>query len=237
MRKPASNADAEQLQSLRRQITSGRLERRALRSACDARTSYQPNEHGHGHLGYDRLDDFVDALLGTSPLRCPKTPLDPGNIPYQPAPARAVLDLVDHAPLRAEDVLFDLGSGLGRVALLAHLLTGCTALGVELEAEYAQRARVAAGALRLTGVEFVSADLVHHDLSAASVLFIFNAVGGSQLQRLCHRVQEEAGRRPLRVCALGACAWELARLPTLQTTAGDPSDPACLTVLVSVPAE
>ncbi len=233
MRKPLSSADLGALELLRQQILSGQHDRSALRAALDLRTSYRPEEHGHAHLGYDRLDDFVDALLGTHPPERPYVPLEPGNIPYQPAPARAVLDLIDHAHVRADDVLLDLGAGLGRVPLLAHLLTGCAALGVELEAEYVQQARQRARALRLTRVEFVHADLVGWDLAAASVLFIFNAVGGPQLQRLCRHVDEEAGRRSLRVCALGACALELAQLATLRLVAGDPSDPACLTVLAS----
>jgi hypothetical protein len=69
-------------------------------------------------------DAWVDALLALPELPADSPGLPAGAVPYLPAGVAEILALVSEAPLREGDELVDLGSGLGRVAILAHLLSG-----------------------------------------------------------------------------------------------------------------
>ena len=53
----------------------------------------------------------------------------------------------------------DLGSGLGKVALLVALLTGARAYGVEIDPCLVSRARAAARSLDLQSAEFIEGDI------------------------------------------------------------------------------
>src|SRR5688572_6264134 len=77
-------------------------------------------------------DVWVDEVLelDAPPDDIPELPR--GAVPYVPCGVDAILRTVIDAPVRQGDVFVDLGAGLGRVALLAHLLTGARAVGVEL---------------------------------------------------------------------------------------------------------
>src|ERR1700679_2728882 len=88
---------------------------------------------------------IADTGLGASPA----DPLTPGEdlIGYHPSGVAAILCALAEAPVTRDDVLVDLGSGLGKVVLLTALLTGATARGVELQPALVGRARLAAARL------------------------------------------------------------------------------------------
>src|SRR5271156_2286574 len=78
-------------------------------------------------------DAWVDELLAIEELPLDVPDLPRGSIPYLPCEVDAIVAMVDEAPLRASDHLVDLGSGLGRAAILAHLLSGARASGIEIQ--------------------------------------------------------------------------------------------------------
>ncbi|MEM2932381.1 MAG: methyltransferase domain-containing protein [Nitrososphaerota archaeon] len=55
--------------------------------------------------------------------------------PFVPTPIDVVKKIVDFAELSEGKVLLDLGSGDGRIPITASLMTGCIALGVEINKE------------------------------------------------------------------------------------------------------
>jgi outer membrane protein assembly factor BamB len=97
----------------------------------------------------------------------------PGAV-FVPTPADVVTKMLELAGVKEGDVVYDLGSGDGRIVLTAANSFGCKAIGVELNEELVklsrQRAR-AAGAEKL--VTFEHADLFEADFSAASVVTLY----------------------------------------------------------------
>ncbi|MGO9835280.1 MAG: class I SAM-dependent methyltransferase [Polyangiaceae bacterium] len=122
-----------------------------------------------------------------------------GYYPSGVAPiVRALLDV----PVVADDVLVDLGAGLGKVVMLARLLTGATARGIEIQQALVDRARAAAAALGID-VCFTQGDVRDADLDDGTVFFLYAPFTGPVLERVLEHLHAVAKGRPIVVCALG----------------------------------
>jgi hypothetical protein len=165
---------------------------------------------------YDDLDVLVNRLLCTGRMPGPTRDLEPNMVEYYKTPARVVFELADRVCLGPEDVLFDLGSGLGQVVLLVHLLTGVAAKGVEIEPAYCEYARGCAMAHGLVDVEFIDGDAQVTDLSAGTVFFLFTPFKGSLFAEVMERLRVLALTRTIRVIGYGPCSAEIARLGWLR---------------------
>ncbi len=93
--------------------------------------------------------------------------------PYVPTPHMVVERMLALADTRRGDVLFDLGSGDGRLVIEAARL-GARAVGVERNADLVRRARAAAAAAGVAdSAEFRQGDLFDADLRAATVVTLY----------------------------------------------------------------
>jgi SAM-dependent methyltransferase len=96
------------------------------------------------------------------------------DAPYAPTPHRVVTAMLEMATVTRKDVLYDLGSGDGRIVIAAAKRFGALGIGIDLnpkrirEAEF--NARAAGAADR---VEFVLGDIFDADLSPATVVTIY----------------------------------------------------------------
>jgi precorrin-6B methylase 2 len=135
----------------------------------------------------------------------------PEMVFYQPTPARIVLELVEKASLKKEDVFYDMGSGLGQVSMLVNLLSGVRAKGVEFEPAYCDYARRCAKELNLSRVEFINADAREMDYSDGTVFFMYTPFEGKLLQEVLEKLKGESQRRKIRVCTYGPCTLQVSR--------------------------
>lgn len=96
------------------------------------------------------------------------------SVRFEPTPHHAVNALLELAQVGPRDVVYDLGSGDGRIAIAAARRFGARAVGIENQArrvqEATERAR-AAGVDRR--VRFICQDLFDTDLRPASVVTLF----------------------------------------------------------------
>ncbi|MEW9624882.1 methyltransferase domain-containing protein [Rhodanobacter geophilus] len=159
--------------------------------------------------GYDWLDELVGGVL---PFGEPGevSALAPEMVFYQPTPARHVLDLLDRLALSGDDVLVDLGSGLGHVPLLTAICTQARGVGVEIEPVYVQGARACAQALQLENARFVQGDAREADFAIGSVFYLYTPFTGTILRNVLDALRGEAARRAFRVCGFGPCTAALA---------------------------
>lgn len=151
----------------------------------------------------EERDDAVERLLGID--GGPHGPATLGHdlIGHHPSGLAAIVRALADAPVSADDVVIDLGAGLGKVALLTHLLTGARVIGVELQPALAERARHRAAALGLEAVSFVTADARDADLDEATVFYLYLPFTGAALDAVMRKVEAVARRRTIVVCALG----------------------------------
>ena len=170
------------IDDLRAEVRAGRLRGAALRARIKG---LPPTER----------DPFVDALLALPELPEDQPGLPPGTVPYLPCAVDTILQVVQEAPVAASDGFVDLGAGLGRVALLVHLLCGAPAVGVELQPHLVQIAVQAAAGLQLPAVDFRCADAARPPLPDGTVYFIYASFGRSALAQVLAQLKAQAQRQ------------------------------------------
>ena len=94
--------------------------------------------------------------------------------PYVPTPQFIVERMLDAARVTAEDVVYDLGSGDGRIIITAGQNFGARAVGVEGMPDLCRQSRQRILALGLADrVQVVEDNVFHVDLSPATVVTMF----------------------------------------------------------------
>lgn len=158
-------------------------------------------------------DAWVDRVFGLEELASDGPELPRGCVPYLPCAVERLLRMLERADVQSGDVFVDIGSGVGRAAALAHLLTGAAAIGIEIQPELVQEARALAARLnasRITTLEGDAAELVGH-VSLGSVFFLYCPFSGARLDQVMNHLASIARTRVIRVCSadlpLPACSW------------------------------
>jgi SAM-dependent methyltransferase len=164
------------------------------------------------------LDVFLNGVLDIGMTPAETTPLLPEMIGYYPTPAHVILALIEQARLSAHDVFYDLGAGLGRVALLVGLLTAAQVKGVEFEPAYCAYAQQRAHNLHLRRVTFINADARAVDYADGSVFFLYTPFTGRLLQEVLVKLRAEACTRTISIATYGACTRDVMQQPWLQPT-------------------
>lgn len=96
------------------------------------------------------------------------------DVPFWESPDAVVEAMLELAPINKDDVLYDLGSGDGRIVIRAALLYGARGVGVELQRDLVEQSTAAAAAAGLEDlVEFRQGDLFEADFRDATVVAIY----------------------------------------------------------------
>ena len=195
---------------LRTGIRRGMVSPGQLRTLFGSNCRYRPDFSAYLHWGPEAADALAAGVFNSD---CPPQPWDGSDsemIHYEPTPVSALLELVDRVPLTPADRFVDIGSGLGQVALLVHLLTGVEAIGLEVMPSYVNQARLQTAKLGIAGVAFRQGDARSADLCAGTVYFLFSPFRGEMLQTVIRRLRREACARQLTICSFGPCTEQIA---------------------------
>ena len=98
----------------------------------------------------------------------------PEEIPFVPTPMEVVDRMLELAEVKKGDVVYDLGSGDGRIVIRAAKKYGVKAVGIEMDSWLLDKARKdakAAGVSHL--VTFRAEDALNADISAATVVTLY----------------------------------------------------------------
>ncbi len=96
------------------------------------------------------------------------------TIPFVPSPMPVVMRMLEVAELKKGDVLYDMGSGDGRIVIQAAKKYGVRGVGIDLNPELVEKARANAvqeGVSHL--VEFRAVDGLTVDISPATVVTLY----------------------------------------------------------------
>jgi len=125
----------------------------------------------------------VIALLGAGGAaptawgqEAPTAPADSVDkgAPYVPTPRHVVMRMLELAEVTADDVVYDLGSGDGRIVIAAAKEFGARGVGVEIDSQLVQRARRRARQAGVADrVTFRQGDLFETDLRDATVVTLY----------------------------------------------------------------
>ena len=184
--------------SLRARIVSGELRGPRLRERLDAVPALE-------------RDHFVEEMLGIAypPLdeRAPGTDL----MSYAPSGYDEIVYAFDQTGLGPSDRLLDLGAGLGKVVMLAELLTGAASVGIEYDAQLCELAHDACRELGLQSVQIRAQDARALSSFEADVVFMYLPFSGEVLATVMQRLLATPAR-PRHLCT---GAFDLARYPEL----------------------
>lgn len=167
--------------------------------------------------GYDYLDELIGGVFQFEEPDDTGVELTVEMVRYQPTPARHIFDMIARTGLTERDVLIDLGSGLGHVALLVSICSGARSTGIELENSYVECARRSASALNVKNVTFIHQDARAADLSTGTLFFLYTPFFGTILREVLDSLKQQASHRPIRIGAFGPCARMIAKERWLST--------------------
>ncbi|HEX5751757.1 MAG TPA: hypothetical protein VFZ09_36395 [Archangium sp.] len=149
-------------------------------------------------------DAWLDQVLGLDSLAEDGPELPTGCVPYLPCPVDVLLRIVECAGVQASDVFVDVGSGVGRAAALVHLLTGASAIGIEIQPALVHTSRELAArwsALRFSPIQGDAAVLTGH-ITLGSIFFLYCPFSGERLETVLDGLEAIARTRPIRVCCV-----------------------------------
>ena len=194
----------------------------SLKDMVKEYVGFAADDHHYDRPCYDNLDIFINGLFFFKAMPQQTKDLEPEMVDYQKTPARIVFDFVGLSHFTKEDVFVDIGSGLGQVAFLVHLLAGIPARGIEFEPAFCDYARVCAAELHLSHVTFISCDARQADYSEGTVFFMYTPFRGAILQDVLALLRREALRRRIKIITYGPCTAEVAGQSWLEwLTPGD----------------
>ena len=116
------------------------------------------------------------AIAAPGPVfaQAKKAPTRGPDVIFVPTPQEVVDDMLRLANVRKGDVLYDLGSGDGRIAITAAKKYGIKATGIDIDPERIREAKENAKKARVTDlVEFRNEDLFQADFRDATVVTLY----------------------------------------------------------------
>lgn len=165
--------------------------------------------------GYDHRDEILAGVLQLAEPGMPRVMPTAEMVFYQPTPARHIVELIERTAPSADDVLVDLGSGLGHVPIVTAISTGARAIGIEIEPAYVECARDAASALNVHGATFVEADATTASLDEGTIFHLYTPFGGAMLRAVLDALRAQARMREIRISTLGPCTHVVGAEPWL----------------------
>jgi hypothetical protein len=126
----------------------------------------------HAHAGVGRLakNNSPSAQRDVRKKRPPRKP----DVIYYPTPPETVAEMLSMANIKKGDVLYDLGSGDGRIPIAAAKEYGIRAIGIEIDPKLVTKAEEIArraGVSQL--VHFRNDDMFHINLREATVVTLY----------------------------------------------------------------
>ena len=203
--------DINLFQKLQANIRSGGYTGKGFKNLINEYVDFNLDHNEHQEeIGYDNLDIFINGLSPFQTMPEQTKDLEPEMVYYQKTPARIVFELVEKVHFTKEDVFFDLGSGLGQVAILVNLLAGVTAKGIEFEPTFCDYAKACAAELNLSKVSFINIDARKADYSGGTVFFMFTPFKGEILQDVLAVLRKESLLRKIKIITYGPCTAQVA---------------------------
>jgi len=114
------------------------------------------------------------AFPALAPAQSAALPARAPDVPYEPSPPEVVRAMLELAKVGRDDLVYDLGSGDGRIVIEAARSFGARGVGIDIDPERVREANANARAAGVADrVQFIQGDLFETDFSAASVVTLF----------------------------------------------------------------
>ena len=153
-------------------------------------------------------DSLVDTAIGINEPESAKSSMweHEEQLTYMGTPYRNIGALVNSIDPDSDDIIYDLGSGMGRVPLYGAAVTEAEFHGIEFEENRVEKSREAAQDLGLENVEFTSGDVKKADFSDADTLYLFNPFNEETMESVIDDIREiSKSNSDLQIVSAGPC--------------------------------
>ncbi|MGH9632408.1 MAG: SAM-dependent methyltransferase [Bryobacteraceae bacterium] len=127
-----------------------------------------------GLLFFLQNDSIPTSNAQTSTPAATETAQKRPDVPYVPTPQEVVDEMLNLAKVKKDDMLYDLGSGDGRIVITAAKKFGTRGIGIDINPERIAEAQQNAKEAGVTDkVKFMQQDLFEADIKNASVVTLY----------------------------------------------------------------
>jgi predicted RNA methylase len=145
-------------------------------------------------------DAWVDRYFEIDRIPDDSAELPRGCVPYLPCGVDKLLQVAEH--VHADDVFVDVGSGTGRALAFTHLMTGATAIGIEIQSELVRSSRALAKRMNAERISVIEGDATQpsHFIKHGTVFFLYCPFSGERLARFVDDLRSM--KQHVRVCCV-----------------------------------
>ncbi len=136
---------------------------------------------------------------------------------YGETPLTTLAEICQRCGLTSKDVVFELGCGRGRACFWLRTVFGCQqVIGIDYNPYFVKLAQYIAREKSIQGLEFRCEDILHADLSGATVIYLYGSVLDADfIERLAARVAQLP--RGTKVLTVSYSLQEYATKPLFET--------------------
>jgi len=128
----------------------------------------------HGRTQSSRSAQSQTLFADSAPFAFPQPPQKAPDVHFAATPQPVADAMLKLARVTSADVVYDLGSGDGRIMILAAQKYGARGVGIEIVHELVERSRMIAQEGEVADkVAFIEGDLFAADISAATVVTLW----------------------------------------------------------------
>ncbi len=118
--------------------------------------------------------DTSTTALSVPSVNLPDSTSPPGDVPFVESPQPVVTKMLELARVTEDDVVYDLGSGDGRIVIKAATKYGARGVGIEIKPHLVKKSRQNAKQAGVNDrVKFLQGDLFEADISDATVVTLY----------------------------------------------------------------
>ncbi len=169
----------------------------AFRSSWEGR-GFVPHQEGGG----TPADDYLDALCQVSRLTLGEPRPPAGNL-NMASRAERIAEFLEMTRPAATDLVIDLGSGSGKLALTVAASTFARVRGIEYGESYVAAARRSADFLGVQNLSFVHSDVRSEDLSEGTIFFLYYPFHGEVARAVAQTLGRLGEEKAITVCLRG----------------------------------
>ncbi len=127
-----------------------------------------------GSTAADEESDSAQVDVSAPSITADSTGVEESDVPFVESPQPVVDKMLELADISEDDVLYDLGSGDGRIPITAAREYGARGVGIEIKSRLVEKARANAEDAGVSDrVEFRQGDLFEADISDATVVSLY----------------------------------------------------------------
>lgn len=122
---------------------------------------------------------------------------------YEASSYSIISDFLEQFSPQQGEVVYDLGSGFGRVVIFGALNSEAEFRGIEISELRTQKAELLAKQLGLTNTAFYAGNVLDFDLSEGDIFFLFNPFNPPTLAAVTDKLEKISHSKKIRIASWG----------------------------------